>query len=109
MLVMSDMHRKADWPIAFAFGLSWLSLLGFIVRGWSRLRKASLDRPIQITEVNRIRELIIGPKAVAIAWSACTILLAIGVIVVSAVVDWYKHDAGAWQTGCHAYVLQNVA
>jgi hypothetical protein len=84
LLIISGIKDSDSWPATAAVCLLFLSFFGFFALGWARLRRANATMPIQATEIDRIRQLLIGPIGLAIAWFVGTILLVIALVVASA-------------------------
>ncbi|QIL21071.1 hypothetical protein [Thermomonas sp. HDW16] len=83
-LIISGIKDRDTWPAAVAVCLLFLSLFGFFSLGWARLRRANATQPILATEIDRVRQLLIGPIGPAVAWFVGTFLVIIAFVVASA-------------------------
>lgn len=57
--------------------LALASLLAFFAGGWARLREAHRIEPIHVTETDKIRALLRGPRKLRVIWFSTTILFVI--------------------------------
>ncbi|SFL32050.1 hypothetical protein [Lysobacter sp. cf310] len=67
--------------------IAWLMVLSlsvFSIFGWSRLRRANAVAPLSAFDADRFRRVLIGPPAAAIVWWVCTVAVAIGLAIITA-------------------------
>lgn len=82
LLVAATISDRDSWPAAFAVVVLQVGLSAFVIVAWTRLRRANEALPIAITDVERIREIVVGPFVPLRTWlrRAAIVLVAIALL-----------------------------